>query len=74
MEQTLRYIIDNSGNKTSVIVPYNKWKKLNENYQKLLNKNKSLTGIKDGLLEVKLAKSKGKELESLTNFLNDCKS
>ena len=74
MQQSLQYITDDSGNKTSVIIPYNDWEKFNERYQKLLNKIQILTGIKDGILEVKEARKKGVELQSLTDFLNECKS
>ncbi len=74
MQQSLKYITDDLGNRTSVIIPYSDWEKFNESYQKLLNKIQILTGIKNGILEVREARKKGVELQSLTNFLNECKS
>lgn len=74
MQQSLQYITDDLGNKTSVIIPYSDWEKFNERYRKLLNKIQILTGIKNGILEVKEARKKGVKLQSLTDFLNECKS
>ncbi len=71
MSQTLQYIVDNSGNKVSVIVPYTDWEKLNNQYQKLLNKLDVLQGIKDSIIEIKASKKNAKELQSLSDFLNE---
>ncbi len=71
MSQTLQYIVDNSGNKVSVIVPFTDWEKLNNQYQKLLNKLNVLQGIKDSIIEIKTSKKNAKELQSLSDFLNE---
>jgi hypothetical protein len=71
MSQTLQYIVDNSGNKVSVIVPVTDWEKLNNQYQKLLNKLDVLQGIKDSINEIKASKKNAKELQSLSDFLNE---
>ena len=71
MATTLKYIIDDSGHKQSVLVPLNKWEELNENYTKLLNKVRVMTDIKKGLTEIKEAKKSGKKLQTLKSFLNE---
>ncbi|MBW8050287.1 MAG: hypothetical protein FVQ77_08105 [Cytophagales bacterium] len=69
MNQNVKYVIDESGNKTSVLVPVKEWKKLNENYEKLKNKLDVFKAIKDGIIEVKTARKKGIKLQSLSGFL-----
>ena len=65
MASALQYIIDDSGQKTSVLVPFKVWKNLNDNYQKLL----TLNSINEGLKEVQLAKKSSKKLQTLKFFL-----
>lgn len=72
MESSVRYIVDESGRKTSVIVPFKQWESLNSRYNKLLAKIDVLTGIKDSLNEIKRAKENGEDLQSLDEFLNEC--
>ncbi|MCX6238089.1 MAG: hypothetical protein NTY07_11145 [Bacteroidia bacterium] len=38
MRNTIQYIIDNQEVKTLVIVPFDKWEKINSDYKKLRNK------------------------------------
>ena len=71
MIANIQYVIDNSGNKTSVILPFSEWKKLNANYQKLKNKLDILQGIQDSMEEIKDAKRKGNKLQTLTDFLDE---
>ncbi len=54
----MQYIVDNKGIKTSVIVPYDKWEKINEDYNKLQNKLKVFVAIQEGLREIKTSKNK----------------
>ena len=61
MSGALRYIIDDSGNKTSVLVPVKVWEELNTNYEKLQAKLIILNGIHEGLNEVKKSKTTGKK-------------
>jgi hypothetical protein len=56
MAQTIKYMIDEKGQKTSVLVPLTTWTKLNEDYIKLQNKLQVLLGIKSALTEIKSAK------------------
>jgi hypothetical protein len=69
MPNALKYIVDESGNKTSVLVPVKVWEDLNANYQKLQNKLNVLNSIKEGLREVKNTKKTGKKLQNLKDFL-----
>ena len=74
MRNSVQYIIDDRGVKTSVIVPYNKWEKLNTDFHKLQNKLKVFMAIQEGLEEIKNAVKKGKELQTLSDFLNESNS
>jgi hypothetical protein len=67
----MKYIVDDTGRKTSVLVPLKTWEELNNNYQKLLNKIKVLTGIQDALQEVKHAGKAGRDLQTLKSFLHE---
>jgi hypothetical protein len=69
MAGALKYITDDSGNRTSVLVPVKVWEKLNINYKKLQAKLGVLNGIRDGLNEVKRSKQLGKKLQTLKDFL-----
>ena len=62
-------MIDEKGDKTSVLVPIKTWQKINDDYTKLQNKLKILLGIKAGFAEVKDAKRTGKKLQTLKQFL-----
>lgn len=71
MATALKYIVDENGDKTSVLVPLKTWEKINQDYIKLQNKLKVLTGIKEGLSEVSEAKKSGKKLQTLKDFLRE---
>ena len=71
MSSALKYIIDDNGHKTTVLVPVKTWEDLNEKYKKLNKKLAVLTGIKQGLLEVKESRTKGKSLQTLSDFLSE---
>jgi len=70
-DNTVRYIVDNRGVKTSVIVPYEEWEKINTDYKKLQNKLTIFLAIQDGMEELKTARKQGKKLQTLTDFLNE---
>jgi len=67
----MQYIIDDKGVKTSVIVPFAIWEKINEDYQKLQNKLKVFVAIREGVAEIKAAKKQGIELQTLSDFLDE---
>jgi hypothetical protein len=69
MISNVQYIVDNLGNKVSVIVPYMDWEKM----QKLINKMEILQGIKEGMLEIKKSAKKGRKMQTLTEFLDECR-
>ena len=70
----MQYIVDDKGTKTSVIVPYDKWEKINSDYHKLQKKLAVFTAIREGLNEIKNAEKQGAKLLTLTEFLNECNS
>jgi hypothetical protein len=69
MATAVKYIVDDNGNKTSVLVPVKVWEDLNANYEKLQAKLVILSGIHDALNEVKRSKKSGKKLQTLKDFL-----
>ena len=71
MASALKHMIDENGDKTSVLVPLKTWEKINQDYSKLQNKLKVLTGIKEGLAEVREVKKSGKRLQTLKDFLRE---
>ena len=73
MGNAIKYMIDENGQKTSVLVPLKTWEKINDDFSKLQNKLNILTGIQEGIAEVKSAKKKGRQLESLKDFLSESK-
>lgn len=70
----MQYIVDNKGIKTSVIIPFDKWEKINSDYHKLQKKLEVFLAIQDGLSEIKSAKKQGKKLQTLSDFLNESNS
>jgi hypothetical protein len=74
MASALKYMVDEKGDKTSVLVPIRNWEKINKEYSKLQNKLMVFTDIKQGLLEVKEARKSGKKLQTLKDFLRESNS
>ncbi len=74
MAGALKYMVDEKGDKTSVLVPIKTWEKINQEYTKLQNKLKVFTGIKEGLSEIKEARKSGKKLQTLKDFLRESNS
>ncbi|HMO61423.1 MAG TPA: hypothetical protein PKC39_00290 [Ferruginibacter sp.] len=74
MARAIKYMVDENGDKTSVLVPIRTWEKINQEYSKLQNKLKVLTGINEGLSEVKEARKSGKKLQTLKEFLRESNS
>ena len=71
MKNTKQYIVDNRGIKTSVIVPYDEWEKINTDYHKLKNKLEIFLAIQDGMGELKSEQRHSKKLQTLSDFLNE---
>jgi hypothetical protein len=74
MAGALKYMVDENGDKTSVLVPIRTWEKMNQEYTKLQNKLKVFTGINEGLTEVKEARKSGKKMQNLKDFLRESNS
>lgn len=74
MAGALKYMIDENGDKTSVLVPIKTWEKINQEYIKLQNKFKVFVSINEGLAEIKEAKKSGKKLQTLKDFLRESNS
>jgi hypothetical protein len=74
MATALKYMIDEKGQKTSVLVPIKTWAKINEDYNKLQNKLNFIVGLKEAFNEVKTAKKTGKKLQTLKEFLRESNS
>jgi hypothetical protein len=71
MAHPVKYIVNENGQKTSVLVPLTTWTKINTDFTKLQNKLQVLLGIKSAFSEVKSAKKSGKELQTLKDFLRE---
>ena len=71
MTGAFKYLIDENGEKTSVLVPIKTWQKINNEYKKLQNKLNVLNGIKNGFAEVKESKRTAKKLQTLKEFLRE---
>lgn len=69
MPSSVKYLVDESGQKTSVLVPVKVWDDLNANYQKLQEKLRIMTSIQSGLKEVESARKSGRKLQTLKDFL-----
>jgi polyhydroxyalkanoate synthesis regulator protein len=69
MPNTLKYIVDQTGQKTSVLVPVKIWEDLNSNYQLLQNKLEVFKSVQKGLQEIKTSKKTGNKLQTLKDAL-----
>ncbi len=74
MAQPIKYMVDEKGQKTSVLVPLTTWTKINEDFTKLQNKLTVLLGVKSAFNEVKSAKKSGKKLQTLKDSLSESNS
>jgi hypothetical protein len=67
-------MIDENGEKTSVLVPIKTWDKINDDRSKLQRKLNFILGLKEGINEAKEAKKSGKQLQTLKEFLSESNS
>ena len=74
MSSAIKYMVDDKGQKTSVLVPLKTLTKINEDYKRLQNKFKVFSGINNALKEVKAANKSGKKLQTLKDFLRESNS
>ncbi len=74
MSSAIKYMVDENGQKTSVLVPLKTWEKINWEYSRLENKLNVLLGLKNAIAEVKNTKKSGKKLQTLKDFLRESNS
>ena len=74
MSSAIKYMVDDKGQKTSVLVPLKTSTKKNEDYKRLQNKFKVFSGINNALKEVKATNKSSKKLQSLKDFLRESNS
>jgi hypothetical protein len=74
MSSAIKYMVDENGQKTSVLVPLKTWEKMNFEYSRLENKLNVLLGLKSAITEVKAARTSGKKLQTLKDFLRESNS
>ena len=74
MSDHIQIYTDEKGNKTSVLIPYEDWIKLNAELRSLQNKLKIFSDIREGMREIKEAKKKSKKLQDLSDFINESRS
>ena len=66
-----KYTRDETGQKTSVLVPVKVWDDLNSNYEIFRKKLKAISDIHEALNEVHHARKSGKKLQTLKAFLSE---
>ena len=71
-ENNVQYVVDSSGKSNFLLVRRKDWEDIHTKYRKLQKKLEVFEAIKDGIREVKMAQKKGKELQSASDFLNEC--
>jgi hypothetical protein len=71
MVAKIEYRTDSTGRRTSVSVPIEEWKRRNARIRRLQVKVRILTGIHNGLLEVKAARQSGQKLQKLSDFIHE---
>lgn len=68
----IKYITNEEGKQTAVIIPIEEWKALKSEHEKLLNKLEVLDGLRDALKEVdEISQGKRKKGRTLSEFLNE---
>lgn len=66
MELQLKYITDQNGHQTAVVISMKNWEEFQKEHEKLENKIKVLNGIADALDEVEEIKSQVLENEQIS--------
>jgi len=65
------YITDRYGKHSAVVVPIAEWEEIMESLAKMKRKLEILTGLKEAVEEVKMAKEGKLKLKSLKDFLDE---
>jgi hypothetical protein len=69
MTYKVQYILDEKGEKSSVVLSIKQW----ELMQRKLRKQEILLGLKSAFKEIKEVKEKGLKLQSLSDFIDECR-
>ena len=72
MNKAIQYVTDAQGEQNAVIVPIEKWKKLQADYRKLKNKLDVLNGLQDAVEEVNAIKRGERQGQTLEELLDEC--
>ncbi len=67
----LRYLTDNKGSKTAVVIPIKEWEKYNKNLNELHQMLKLKYSLKTGLTEASKSISSKKKLITLKDFIDE---
>lgn len=70
----IQYYTNQQGEKTSVIVPYQEWLKLNAQVKALQEKLRIMLGIQEALQEVRQARKSSKKLQTLGEFIHESRN
>lgn len=65
------YITDRYGKQSAVVVPIAEWEEIMESLTKMKRKLEILTGLKEAVEEVNMAKEGKLKLKSLKDFLDE---
>lgn len=65
------YLVDTEGNKIAVQIPIEEWELLEKEIKKIQKRNEILQGIKEAVVEVRMARKKGKKLQTFDDFINE---
>ena len=71
MTTQIQYYTNEKGQKTSVLVPFLEWEKINEELAALRFRLSVFESIKEGIKEVKTARQNGTKLPTLAQFIDE---
>lgn len=70
MTLKVQYILNEKGEKSSVVLSIAQWERMQEK----MRKQEILLGLKTAFFEIKQSKKKGAKLQTLSDFINECRS
>jgi hypothetical protein len=67
----MQFVVNQKGVKTSVIIPFEEWERINVDYQKLKKKFEVFESITKGIEEIKSPNKRRRKSKTLSEFLNE---
>jgi proteasome assembly chaperone (PAC2) family protein len=67
----MQFVVNQKGIKTSVIIPFEEWERINVDYQKLRKKIEVFESITKGVEEIKSHNKRKNKSRTLSEFLNE---